>query len=54
MNPKFEIGCKGFIHMHGILGTVLQGNICFRLKFVSHWEYEKQCVEVEQKLYLNK
>lgn len=38
--------------MHGILGTDLQGNISFGLKFVSHREYEKWCVEVESRSYV--
>lgn len=47
MNSEFEAIYKGFIHIHGILGTDLQGNTSFRLEFVSHREYEKQFVEVE-------
>lgn len=53
MNPEFEASCI-FVHMHGILGTDLQDNISFGLKFVSHRENEKWYVEVENKLYLSK
>lgn len=41
VNLEFETSCKDFIHMHGILGTE-QGNISFRLEFISYRKYEKQ------------
>lgn len=41
VNLEFETSCKDFIYIHGILGTE-QGNISFRLEFISYRKYEKQ------------
>lgn len=40
VNLEFQTS-KDFIHMHGILGAE-QGNISFRLEFISYRKYEKQ------------